>query len=267
MPLGTARRCRRAQPRRSWHGPDCRLHSCGLPGPARHPGTPHRPRARQHLGRLLLHLSDPEDAARLAASAKTRLLYRYAIPLYRYAADADRDRTPPIHWPSCWPRRGDLAGAAQPAVYPGGYGEYVARLADLLADRGDLDGAERSCAGRRRRRVCRRPAGQAAGRARRPGRAARPGPTPATWTPPNSWPGCWPSAATWTGCAARADAGDGSAAIRLADLLAERGDLDKAEDLRARADAGDGVRRLGWPICWPSAATWTGPSRYSAPLA
>jgi hypothetical protein len=39
------------------------------------------------------------------------------------------------------------------------------------------------------------------------------------------------------GLRARADAGDGDAAGRLADLLAERGDLD---GLRARADAGDG---------------------------
>jgi hypothetical protein len=28
------------------------------------------------------------DAARLADSAKRRVLYRYAIPIYRYAADA-----------------------------------------------------------------------------------------------------------------------------------------------------------------------------------
>ena len=39
----------------------------------------------------------------------------------------------------------------------------------------------------------------------------------------------------------RVDAGDGLAALDLADMLAERGDLDGAEQLlRARADAGDG---------------------------
>ena len=48
------------------------------------------------------------------------------------------------------------------------------------------------------------------------------------------------------GLRARADAGDGDAAVRLADLLAERGDLD---GLRARADAGDGTPPGGWPTC------------------
>lgn len=56
---------------------------------------------------ILSHLRDPADTARLAGSARNRLLYRYAIPLYRHAADA-----------------GD------------GY------AAGLRADRGDLDGAE-----------------------------------------------------------------------------------------------------------------------------
>ena len=247
---------------------------------------------------ILSHIRDPADTARLADSARNRLLYRYAIPLYRHAADA-------------------------------GDGTAARRLADLLAERGDLDGPRRSCA---------------------------PGPTPATGLPPGGWPSCWPSAATWTGCApgptpatgtpprrlaellaergdldgrslraradagdriaarrlaellaergdldglrARADAGDGLAAGRLADLLAERGDLDgAAQILRARADAGDGdCRRAagrpagrarrpgragrsarpgrrrrhgtppgGWPTCWPSAATSTGPTDPARP--
>ena len=37
---------------------------------------------------ILSHIRDPADAARLADSARNRLLYRYAIPLYRHAADA-----------------------------------------------------------------------------------------------------------------------------------------------------------------------------------
>ena len=85
----------------------------------------------------LRHLRDPSDAARLANSAESRLLYRYAIPLYRHAADA-----------------GDEDAARH--------------LAELLAGRGDLDGLR---PGRRRRLVCRRASGQAAGQAGRPGRA------------------------------------------------------------------------------------------------
>ena len=37
---------------------------------------------------VLSHIRDPADTARLADSARNRLLYRYAIPLYRYAAEA-----------------------------------------------------------------------------------------------------------------------------------------------------------------------------------
>ena len=54
--------------------------------------------------------ASPADIARLADSAKTRLLYRYAIPLYRLAADA-------------------------------GDGHAAATLVELLAQRGDLDEA------------------------------------------------------------------------------------------------------------------------------
>src|SRR5947208_163286 len=57
---------------------------------------------------ILSHVRDPADATRLADSARARLLYRYAIPLYRRAADA-----------------GDRFAASQ--------------LADLLAARNDLD--------------------------------------------------------------------------------------------------------------------------------
>ena len=58
---------------------------------------------------LLSHLRDPADAARLADSAHGRLLYRYAIPLYRRAADAGdghaavRLADAAATWTSCGP--------------------------------------------------------------------------------------------------------------------------------------------------------------------
>ena len=116
---------------------------------------------------LLRHVRDPADAARLAGSAHGRLLYRYAIPLYRRAADAGdgyaamrlavqlynrgdldqlRDRA----------GAGDVAAARRLAVLLAGRGDLgplrdradagdeaaADQLADLLADRGDLDQAE-----------------------------------------------------------------------------------------------------------------------------
>ena len=86
---------------------------------------------------VLSHLGGPADAARLANSAERRLLYRYAIPLYRHAAGT-----------------GDWNSAQQ--------------LAGLLAERGDLDELRPH---RCRRRVRRPAAGQAAGRPRRLGRS------------------------------------------------------------------------------------------------
>jgi hypothetical protein len=95
------------------------------------------------------------------------------------------------------------------------------------------------------------------------------------------------------GLRARADAGDHHAADRLAELLAERGDVDglraraateealqyrtaagrlarllyergDLDGLRARPTPVTGLPSVGWPSCWPSAATWTGPPRYCA---
>ncbi len=128
------------------------------------------------------HIRDPADTAQLADSARRRLLYRYAISLYWPAANAG-------FWPAeirladLLAEHGDLDGLGARADAGDWYvAERLAaeRLADLLAERGDLDGLR-----------------------------------------------------------ARADAGDWYAAQRLADLLEQRGDLDGAEQiLRARADAG-----------------------------
>jgi hypothetical protein len=60
---------------------------------------------------ILAHVRDPADVARLAGSARDRLLYRYAIPLYREVAPTSD--------------------------------EYAVALARLMMDRGDLDDARR----------------------------------------------------------------------------------------------------------------------------
>ena len=63
----------------------------------------------------LTHVRSPGDIARLADSARARLLYRYAISLYRHVTDT-------------------------------GNGRAAVQLAELLAQRGDLDKVWRSCA-------------------------------------------------------------------------------------------------------------------------
>ena len=199
---------------------------------------------------LLSHIGDPADAARLADSARGRLLYRYAIPLYRRAADAG-DGTPPGGWPGCWPSGGTWRSCA-PGPTPATGSPPAAGPAA-----GRARGPGRGCAPAPTPGDGTPPAaGRAAGRARGPGRSCAPAPTPATRTPPGGWPGCWPSAATWTGAArpgrrrrqgrrtaagraagrARRPGGAArprrrrrqAAAGRLAGLLAERGDLDGA---------------------------------------
>ena len=151
---------------------------------------------------LLSHIRDPADAARLADSAERRLLYRYAIPLYRHAADAG-DGYAAWQLAGLLAERGDLDGLRARA--DAGDGHAAWQLADLLAERGDLDEL----------------------RAR-----ADAGDGYAAWR----LAGLLAGRGDLDELRARADAGDGYAAGRLAELLAERGDLD---ELRARADAGD----------------------------
>ena len=157
---------------------------------------------------VLSHLRDPADTARLADSARNRLLYRYAIPLYRHAADAaDGD--------AAWRLAGLLAGR-------GNLDELRARadagdrcaagwLASLLAEADDLDEL-RARADAGDEDAASRMAGLLAGRG------------------------------NLDELRARVDAGDRYAVYRLADLMAEAGDLDEAVQIlrvRARVDAGD----------------------------
>ena len=153
------------------------------------------------------HVRDPDDATRLADSAQGRLLYQYAIPLYRHAADA-----------------GDKRAAR--------------KLADLLADRGDLKGL-RACAD-----------------ARDPGAAfklavlAGQGDLDELSARADAGDRYAAKKLDELGdledLRARAAAGDGEAASHLTSLLAARGEL---EELRARADAGDGQPPTSWPAC------------------
>ena len=139
---------------------------------------------------VLSHVRDPVDAARLADSARNRLLYRYAIPLYRYAADGgDRNEHVSLRLASLLAGRGELdeLDELRARADAGDYFTAV-ELAALLRKRGDLDELR-------------------------------------------AW----------------ADAGDGAAATRLASLLAGRGDVD---ELRARADAGDGAAATQLTKLW-----------------
>jgi hypothetical protein len=144
---------------------------------------------------LLGHIRDTGDADRLANSAMDRLLYCYAIPLYRRAADAgDEQAAYQLAELLAW--RGDLD---QLRARTDAGDRYAARrLGDLLKERGELEelrawaeagnqdvavrladlrpaqGARRSGPvarpGRCRRPVCPQASGLPAQGARRPGR-------------------------------------------------------------------------------------------------
>jgi hypothetical protein len=155
---------------------------------------------------VLSYIRDTSDATRLADSARSRLLYGCAIPLYRYGAQAG-DRYPAECLVGLLERGDDLDELLQAlrSLADAGDPKAAKRLVELLAWRGDLDGLR-----------ARADAGD--------GYAAM------------SLAGLLKERGGLDGLRARADAGDVSAATRLADLLKEQGDL---EELRARADAGD----------------------------
>ena len=167
---------------------------------------------------LLGHVRDPADAARLGHSAMGRLLYRYAIPLYRHAADADHGYAA-FRLAGLLQKHGDRDGAEQMMRAGADAGDQSAarELAELLAGRGDLDelraraGAGDIAAAVQLARLLEKRDLDGAVQILRP----------------------------------PADAGDRLAAIELTHLLIQRGDLDGAEQiLRARADAGEGYAAL-----------------------
>ena len=188
----------------------------------------------------LSHIRDTADTTRLADSARRRLLYCYAIPLYRRAADAGNGYAA-VRLVRLLAGRGDLDGLRARARARDGYAAVL--LAGLLRERGDLDGlrararaGDKYAAGRLADLLEERGdldglrARARAGDKYAAGRLAL----------------LLAKRGDLDGLRARARAGDGDAAVLLALLLANRGDLDEAEQiLRARADAGDG-EAAGW---------------------
>ena len=190
---------------------------------------------------LLSHLRDPADAARLAGSAEGRLLYCYAIPLYRRAADAG-DEHAAERLADLLYDRGDLNQLRARA--DAGDGQAAYRLADLLYDRGDLDQL-RARANAGDEHAAERLANLLYDRgdldqAEQIWRArADAGDVLAAVQLAFRLPGHGDVDQTGQFLRARADA------ERLANLLADHGDLNQAEQiLRARADAGNGDARL-----------------------
>ncbi len=197
---------------------------------------------------LLGHIRDPADAARLTHSAMDRLLYRYAIPLYRHAAGAGAGAGyAAVRLAGLLTERGDPDGAEQMlrAGADGGDRSAAKELAGLLAGRGDLDGL-RARAGARDGAAADRLAGLLEKRGDLDGaeQILRPpadaGDTVAAWELTRLLTKRGDLDGAEQILRARADAGDGYAALQLARLLAERGDLDKAIPLYSQAaDAGN----------------------------
>ena len=158
----------------------------------------------------LSYIRDPADAIRLADSARSRLLYRYALPLYRHAADAGDDAAA-VRLADRLVRRGDLEEAEQILrIHADDEAAAAEALADLLAGRGDLDELR-----------ARADFGDKAAAERLADLLVRRGDLDEAEQILRT----------------HADAGDVYAALRLADLLVRRGDLDEAEQiLRTHAD-------------------------------
>jgi hypothetical protein len=225
---------------------------------------------------VLSNIDDPADAARLADSAKDRLLYRYAIPLYRHAASAGV-------WAAAlglgWVLRirGDLDKAEQILRGLADLGDETACcwLADMLATRGDRDEAEQilrahTGGGINWQRAYLDTAGTAGPWANASEldwaqmQAERAAERVAGWRNPDKAEQELRSRAAANrkdavsrlaargdldSLRARANDGDEYAASWLVDLLAARGDLDEAvQILRGRAQSGDGAAAKRLPV-------------------
>ena len=199
---------------------------------------------------ILSHIRDPADAARLAGSAEDRLLYCYAIPLYRHAVGADADGGvgyAAFRLAGLLEKRGDLDGAEQMlrAGADAGDRSAASRLADLLAGRGDLDGlraradaGDGAAADRLAGLLKQRGDLDQAEQILRPSAAA--GDPVAVWELARLLEKRGDLDGAEQILRARADVGDAYAALELGRLLARRGDLDKAIPLYSQAaDAGD----------------------------
>jgi hypothetical protein len=191
---------------------------------------------------ILSYVRDRDDAARLAGSARDRLLYRYAIPLYRHAADAGEEDAA-RQLAELLARRADLDGLRARA--DAGDEHAASRLAQLLGWRGDLDGLRaRADAGdehaARRLAQLLEERGDLDGAAQILRARADAGDEHAASRLAALLDGLLSKFGSHVGAArilrAAADAGDDRASRGLAQLLFERGDLD---GLRARADAAD----------------------------
>ena len=90
------------------------------------------------LEAILSHIRDPADTARLADSAMNRRLYRYAMPLYRHAADAGDGEAARV-LAGLLARRADLHELRARARADAGDESAAERLAGLLHERGDLE--------------------------------------------------------------------------------------------------------------------------------
>jgi hypothetical protein len=160
---------------------------------------------------LLSHHRDHVDDIRLGVYAESRLLYCYAIPLYRHAADAG-DRYAARQLAGLLYKREDRDGLQARA--DAGDPEAARVLVKLLRERGDTDGL------RARARTGDSEAARVLARLL------------SNWGDLNGAEQI---------LRAQAKAGDEYAARELAGMLYKRGDLDEAEEvLRAQVKAGDG---------------------------